>query len=49
MQWKTIEKEGAKSIILMNVIKYDFWDPEDKEGLEEIYKDTPNVEIVWSK
>lgn len=32
-----------------SVSKYDFWDPEDKEGLEEIYKDIPNLEIVWSK
>lgn len=32
-----------------SVIRCDFWNKYDKSGLEEIYKDMPNVEIVWSE
>lgn len=30
-----------------DVVKYDWWFKDDKQGLEEIYKDCDNAEIVW--
>lgn len=32
-----------------SVIKHETWDKDDKSGLEEIYIDSPNVEIVWAE
>lgn len=32
-----------------SVSTFEFWDKNDKNGLEEIYSDMPNVEIIWSE
>ena len=30
-----------------DVVEYDWWFKDDKQGLERIYKDCDNIEIVW--
>lgn len=30
-----------------SVSTFDFWDKNDKNGLEELYRDRSNVEIIW--
>lgn len=32
-----------------SVVEHETWDKNDKSGLEEIYKDMQNIEIVWSE
>lgn len=32
-----------------DVIEHDVWSKYDKDGLEEIYKEKSNVEIIWSE